>query len=67
MFRFPSKKAMTPQQIKICAGMNLRSAPLEEQAPDYFDYLDRALCREGKVERFDPQDDDLAEFKKVWY
>lgn len=67
MVKWLSQKFMTEQQIKANAGMHLRAAPLEEQAPDYLDYLDRALCREGKVERFDRQADDWVEFKKVWY
>jgi len=34
---------------------------------DDLEYPHKLNCRDGQVKCYDPQDDDLAEFKKVWY
>lgn len=34
---------------------------------DDLEYPHKLNCRDGQVKCYDPQDDDLVEFKKVWY
>lgn len=67
MGKWRAQKFVTHLQMKSLAAPLFLTDYLEDQVPDYLDYLDRALCREGHVERFNRQDDDWVEFKKVWY